>query len=74
MIYTAMVVLFAGIFFGAYWGAAPIYLAVGFIGELILGATAHLSTMIEHYGVGQRSEQTHRQTCAKAVPHSHQPV
>lgn len=50
VIYGAMVVLFAAICLGAHRGAPPIYLAVGFIGEVILVATAHLSTMIEKYG------------------------
>ena len=50
MIYGAMVILFAAICLGAQQGAPPIYLAVGFIGEVILVATAHLSSMIEKYG------------------------
>jgi hypothetical protein len=50
MIYSAMVILFAAICVGAQRGAPPIYLAVGFIGEVILVSTAHLSTMIERYG------------------------
>ena len=45
-----MMILLVGIFIGAFRGAPPVYLAVGFIGEIILGATAHLSTMIERYG------------------------
>ena len=50
MIYAAMFVLFAAICIGAYRSAPPIYLAVGFIGEVVLVATAHLSSMIEKYG------------------------
>jgi hypothetical protein len=46
-----MVVVLIGIFIGAFMGTQPVYLAVGFIGEIILVATAHLSTMIERYGV-----------------------
>ena len=51
VLYTFMVILLVGIFVWAFRGAQPVYLAVGFIGEIILGATAHLSTMIERYGV-----------------------
>lgn len=50
MIYIAMLVVLTAICIGAYRGAAPIYLAVGFIGEVILVATAHLSSMIEKHG------------------------
>ena len=50
VIYAAMVVLLAAICIGAQRGAPPVYLAVGFIGEVILVATAHLSSMIEKYG------------------------
>ncbi len=50
VIYGAMVILFAAICLGAQQGAPPVYLAVGFIGEVILVATAHLSSMIEKYG------------------------
>ncbi len=50
LIYFAMFVLLAAICIGAYRGAPPIYLAVGFIGEVILVATAHLSSMIEKHG------------------------
>ena len=53
LIYVAMVVLLAAIFIGAYRNAPPIYLAVGFIGEIILVSTAHLSSVIQHYGMGQ---------------------
>lgn len=49
MIYSAMFILFAAICIGAYRNAPPIYLAVGFIGEVILVATAHLSSMIERH-------------------------
>jgi len=47
VIYLAMLVLLAAIFIGAYREAPPIYLAVGFIGEIILVATAHLSSVIQ---------------------------
>ena len=57
VLYTFMVILLMGIFVGAFRGAQPVYLAVGFIGEIILGATAHLSTMIERYGVPHRDGQ-----------------
>ena len=49
-IYSAMIVLLAAILFAAFREAPPIYLAVGFVGEIILVATAHLSYMIERYG------------------------
>ena len=52
VLYVAMFVLLAAIFCAAYWGAPPIYIAVGFIAEIILVATAHLSCMIQQYGVG----------------------
>ncbi len=61
VIYTAMVFLLSAILFGATLNAPPIYLAVGFIGEIILVATAHLSTMIERFGVAQGGGQD-RQT------------
>lgn len=48
-IYIAMVVLLAAIFVGAVREAPPIYLAVGFIAEVILVATAHLSCVIQHF-------------------------
>ncbi len=51
VLYTAMGALLSGIFIGAFKGAPPVFLAVGFIGEIILGATAHLSTMIERHGI-----------------------
>lgn len=49
VIYTAMIVLLCAIGIGAYREAPPVYLAVGFIAEVILVATAHLSSMIEKY-------------------------
>jgi hypothetical protein len=52
LFYVAMVVLLIAIFIGAYRNAPPIYLAVGFLGEVILVATAHLSSMIEKHGRG----------------------
>ncbi|HUU82157.1 MAG TPA: hypothetical protein VM243_01515 [Phycisphaerae bacterium] len=55
VIYFAMAVLLATICIAAFWGAPPVYLAVCFIGEIILVATAHLSSMIEHYGFPRSS-------------------
>jgi hypothetical protein len=49
-----MIIMLAAIIVGAYHSAPPILLAVGFVGEIILVATAHLSSVIEHYGA-QRS-------------------
>jgi hypothetical protein len=51
LIYAAMIVLLVAIFAGAAKGAPPIYLAVGFIGEIILVSTAHLSAVIQQSGV-----------------------
>jgi hypothetical protein len=56
VIYVAMVVLLASIFIGAYRQAPPIYLAVAFIGEIILVSTAHLSSVIQHFGVNTASQ------------------
>ena len=50
-IYFAMFVLLAVICIGAYRQTHPIYLAVGFIGELMLVSTAHLSSVIQSSGV-----------------------
>ena len=47
VIYLAMIVLLAAIFVGAANQAPPIFLAVGFIAEVILVATAHLSSVIQ---------------------------
>ena len=47
VIYVAMVVLLAAIFIGAANQAPPIFLAVGFIAEVILVATAHLSSVLQ---------------------------
>ena len=47
VIYVAMVVLLAAIFIGAANEAPPVFLAVGFIAEVILVATAHLSSVIQ---------------------------
>lgn len=46
MLYFAMIVLLIAIFIGAKRGAPPVYLAVGFIGEIILVATVHLSSVL----------------------------
>jgi len=48
-LYLAMAVLLVAIFIGASRGASPIYLAVGFIGEIILMSTVHLSAVIQQY-------------------------
>ncbi len=53
IVYCAMLVLLVGIFIGAFSGAPSIFLAVGFIGEIVLGATAHLSTVIEQNRIPQ---------------------
>ena len=45
-LYAAMLFMLAAIFIGASRGAAPVYLAVGFIGEIILVATVHLSSVL----------------------------
>ncbi len=58
IIYLAMAVLLAAIFVGAYRNAPPIYLAVGFIGEIILVSTAHLSSVIQHSGIRQLRDRT----------------
>ena len=50
MIYVAMCLLLIAICLGAYQDAHPIYLGVGFICEVVLVATAHLSSMIEKHG------------------------
>ena len=52
VIYFAMIVLMAAIFVGAYRGTSPIFLAVGFIAEIILVSTAHLSSIIQQCGLG----------------------
>ena len=47
VIYAAMILLLAAIFVGAANQAPPIFLAVGFIAEVILVATAHLSSVLQ---------------------------
>lgn len=47
VIYIAMAVLLAAIFVGAANQAPPVFLAVGFIAEVILVSTAHLSSIIQ---------------------------
>ena len=59
LIYGSMVLMLAAIAVGGSRGAPPVYLAVGFLGEIILGATAHLSTMIEQNGLGQAEPRAH---------------
>ena len=49
LIYGAMIALLVAIFVGAYRGAEPVYLAVAFIGEVILVSTAHLSGVIRQH-------------------------
>lgn len=49
IVYLAMVVVLIAIFVGASRGAAPVYLAVGFICEVILASTAHLSSVIQQH-------------------------
>ena len=49
VLYVAMIVLLVAIFIGARRGAPPIYLAVGFIGEIILVSTVHLSSVIQQH-------------------------
>ena len=51
IIYLAMVVLLIAIFIGAYRDAPPIFLAVAFVGEIILVSTAHLSSVIQQHGL-----------------------
>ena len=51
VVYFAMLLLLVAIIIGALWKAPPTFLAVGFIGEIILGATAHLSSTIEQCGI-----------------------
>ncbi len=54
LLYVSMVVLLVAIFIGAYRNAPPIYLAVGFVGEIILVATVHLSSVLQGlYGSGR---------------------
>lgn len=57
LLYFSMAFVLAAIFFGAYHGTSPIYLAVGFIGEIILMSTAHLSSVVQHCGIGGRSSE-----------------
>jgi len=49
VIYIAMIILLAAIFVGAANQAPPIFLAVGFIAEVILVATAHLSSVLQQF-------------------------
>lgn len=55
VIYIAMVIMLAAIAIGAYHDAPPILLAVGFIGEIVLVSTAHLSSVIEQHGLPRPS-------------------
>ncbi len=56
VLYFSMLVLLVAIFFGAKGGASPILLAVGFIGEIILVATVHLSSVMQQFVVRQSRE------------------
>ena len=56
VIYFAMVLLLLVIFIGAYGQAPPVFLAVAFIGEIILVSTAHLSSMIQQNGLYMPSD------------------
>lgn len=57
LLYFSMLFVLGAIFFGAYHDAPPIYLAVGFIGEIVLMSTAHLSSVVQHCGLsGQHDE------------------
>ena len=47
LIYLSMAVILIAIFIGAMRGASPVYLAVGFIGEIILVSTIHLSSVLQ---------------------------
>jgi hypothetical protein len=51
LIYLAMIVVLLAVCAGAARGAAPIFLAVGFIGEIVLVSTAHLSSVIQANGL-----------------------
>jgi len=51
LIYLAMLVVLIAVCVGAARGASPIFLAVGFIGEIVLVSTAHLSSVIQEYGL-----------------------
>ena len=53
LLYASMAVLLVAIFIGAYRGAAPVYLAVGFIGEIVLVSTAHLSSVMQQLARGR---------------------
>ena len=55
LLYVSMAFLLAAIFIGAYRNAPPIYLAVGFIGEIILVATVHLSEVLQGHAEPRRS-------------------
>ncbi len=56
LIYLAMMVVLVAICVGAYRGAPPVYLAVGFIGEIVLVSTAHLSSVIQQCGLRPPTE------------------
>ena len=51
LIYLAMIIVLVAVCIGAARGAAPIFLAVGFIGEIVLVSTAHLSSVIQANGL-----------------------
>jgi len=56
-----MAALLVAIILGAYRHSPPIYLAVGFIGEIILVATVHLSSLIERYGIPRAGQEARDQ-------------
>lgn len=57
LIYVAIIVLLAAIYVGAAKGVSPIYLAVGFISEIILVCTVHLSSVIQKLAADRSGSQ-----------------
>ena len=51
LLYFAIVIVLIAIFVGASREANPIYLAVGFISEIILVCTVHISSVIQRLRV-----------------------
>ena len=54
MFYAAMFLLVLAIFVGASRGVPPIFLAVAFIGEIILASAVYLGAVIERNGVARQ--------------------
>jgi hypothetical protein len=52
LLYVAMLIVLLAVCVGAYRGASPILLAVGFIGEIVLVSTVHLSSVIQEASFG----------------------